>query len=79
MVLSFRNIYKSYNETTTLKGPAMNKQEIKRKAEQAFNENPILFIAASAALLQGVAKVIDAVSGAQSKAAYARKMNSSSR
>lgn len=53
----------------------MTFKQFKTKCEQAFNENPILFIAVSAAALNGAAKLIDALAGAQSKAAYARRMN----
>lgn len=68
--------YVGYSKEPTLtKDTEMTFKQFKTKCEQAFNENPILFIAVSAAALNGAAKLIDALAGAQSKAAYARRMN----
>jgi hypothetical protein len=43
-----------------------------KKFKAAWNENPLLVIGVSAAAMQAAAKLIDAISGVQSKRAYAR-------
>lgn len=45
----------------------------KDKIKQAWDENPIQVMLVAAGLLTGVAKFIDAISGIQSKRAYARR------
>ena len=48
-------------------------------AKKRFEESPETMMLAGAALFAGTAKLINATSGAQSKRAYARKMNHSIR
>lgn len=53
--------------------------ELIDSAKRRFDESPETMMLAGAALFAGSAKLISAVSGAQSKTAYARKMNHSIR
>lgn len=60
---------------------ATTKQKLNRlgsKLENAFNENPVLFMFATAAVFKASSALIDSVAGARSKNAYANKMNRSS-
>ncbi|AXQ61277.1 hypothetical protein SEA_LIBERTYBELL_36 [Streptomyces phage LibertyBell] len=44
-----------------------------KKFKAAWNENPLLVIAVSAGAMTAAAKLIDAVSGVQSRRAYSRR------
>lgn len=45
------------------------------RLKQQFNENPVLVIAVGAAAVTAVAKLVDAVSAAQGRKAYAKQIN----
>ena len=51
----------------------------KQKLEQAWNENPLQVIAAGAFAVTATAKLIDAVSAAQGRKAYAKQINHKTR
>lgn len=49
------------------------------KIKQAWDENPIVVITVGTAAVHGLAKLIEAVSGVQSKRAYAKQFNGKKR
>jgi len=53
----------------------MYKETWKDKIKRAWNENPLAVIAIGTLATGAAAKFIDAVSGAQSRRAYARQIN----
>lgn len=55
------------------------KIKIPANLKQAWDENPIACIGAGAFAATAAAKLIDSISGVQSRRAYAKKMDSSSK
>lgn len=55
------------------------KIKIPANLKQAWNENPIAVIGVSALAVTAASKLIDSLSGVQSRRAYAKKMDSSSK
>jgi hypothetical protein len=49
------------------------------RIKEQFEENPSLVLGASAAFLMGSAKIIDAVSSARSRSAYAKQVKHSTK
>ena len=52
----------------------MNMKQVKNKIEQKFEEDPITTILVGAAAVTAVAKLVDALSAAQGRRAYARSV-----
>ena len=75
MGLSFRRISVPIM-TTSLKGNTM-KLNVPPALTQAWNDQPLAVIAIGAAATASAAKLIDALSAAQGRRAYAKQVNNS--
>lgn len=52
-------------------------ENLKTKLKQAWDENPVAVLTAAALVLTASAKVVDSVSAAQGRHAYAKQVNNS--